>query len=177
MGNSFCLINNFSFIDEDNRIPSLTDGNLEIGIGSNFNVHTVGGSFVFHRPFMALPFSTDDLHLHPFLLENGNLLPCKLLILRLFHFLACPQIQPKLKPNRILFERTGHFWVDYSSPSSHPLHIPRSNYSLMTFEILMMKFPWLHVSDCLKSSMGVVRKTSRKFNFEKIEHEERVEIL
>lgn len=85
-----------------------------------------------------------------------------------FEFLF--EIDPKLKANRVFIFTFWNFSMNDSFSSSHPLHISRPNFSLMPLEVFMKNIPLLHVSYGLKSSMRMVRKSCRKFNFEIIKH-------
>lgn len=64
-----------------------------------------------------------------------------------------------------------------SSASSHPLKVSWFNFALVTLEVFMIKGAFEHVGHSFESSVWMIRKTSWQFDFEKIEHEERVHFV
>ena len=61
----------------------------------------------------------------------------------LHHLILFGQVDPQLKPPQIPLCNLGHFAVHNASPSSHPLHTPRTNHPL-----------WKTTGSCLVCACG-----------------------
>lgn len=64
--------------------------------------------------------------------------------------------------------------MNYSLACSHPLQIAWTDFTTMSFEVLMVKYTLLHIGNGLEASMWMVWECSRKSNFEVIKHKERI---
>lgn len=88
MGCLLCGVCNISFVNENDRVPTLLDRDFKLALLAQLDVHVVRRSVVLNRSNMALPVSTNYLHSCPILLKYGDLVTGQFLVSGLDHFLV-----------------------------------------------------------------------------------------
>lgn len=154
-------VQQLSLIYKYDWIPYLRYLEIKLGFLIKVHIKIIGWSLNLNWPFYSFPLSSYNFYSFVFLFNHGNLRCLQLLIPWLYHFIVSFEIKPQLKSNRCYIIGSWHLWVHNTLSSRHPLYITRTNYSFMTFEILVNKFSIYHVCDCFESSMRMVRKTCR----------------
>lgn len=165
-----CWICYTSFIWVNYWVPCFFYWYFENSIFWQCYVHIISRSVIFDWSFVSFPLSAYNFDLSSIFLESGYFVGCVLLIFGLLHFVFAFQVQPQLESNWIFLGWAGHLRMDDSFACSHPLQITWANCSFMPFEILVMHFPWLHVSDRFESSVGMVRESCWQSHFEMVQH-------
>lgn len=62
--------------------------------------------------------------------------------------------------------------MDDSPSSSHPLEVPWTNLSLVSFKVFVIKGSLEHICDRLEASMGMVGETRGQLDLKEVHHEE-----
>lgn len=167
---SFALIKQFSFINENYRVPMTRNRQIKLASRVYVHIKVVGRSPCVNGTCFSLPFAWYYLYLNFVFVKYLNFVTGKLLIGRRFHFICTFQVDPKLESKWILLIRGRNLGVKYASTSCHPLKISRTYLAFMAFEIFMIEVTLEHISDSLESSVGMIGKSCRKSDFEEIKH-------
>ena len=70
---------------------------------------------------------------------RGNVKCGKFLVAWLAEFVFRVEVYPKLKSQAVCFEAAGHFCMNDTLSSSHPLNVARTDDSMMALKILVVK--------------------------------------
>ena len=138
----------------------------------NFNIKVVGWGSAEYGSCLSVPLSSEDLHIHTFLLMNLNLLLGELLVGGRVHFVLSFEVDPQLEADCFLFEGAWDFRVHDASSGSHPLDVPWAYFPSVSFEIFMTDVAFEDVAHCFEASVRVVWKACRKFGLGEVKHEE-----